>query len=143
MGKLLATISLASYLTVLVAASLWPQHIDEQGLLARITSQILLFTSSVSWLRWFKYDQLEALANVVLYVPLGVFLAVFSHKAKLWLLCFVPVLVSCLAEGSQMLLLPDRYATVTDVLFNSLGGVLGLFIVASIRQLMRNSKTER
>jgi len=140
--QLLATISLGSYLTVLVAASLWPQHIDGQGLLASITNQILGFTSTVSWLRWFNYDKLEALANVVLYVPLGLFLAVSSHKAKPWLLCFVPVLVSFLTESSQMLFLPERYATVTDVLFNSLGGVMGIFTVVSIRQLMRSSRTE-
>lgn len=142
MRKLLAPIALGSYLTVLVAASLWPKPIDGQGLLAAITYQVLVFTRTVSWLSWLQYDQLEQLANVLLYVPLGIFLVILWPKAKLWLICLIPLAVSGLAEISQRLFLPDRYATLNDVFFNTLGGVLGVFIAVSIRQLMRNSKTE-
>jgi len=102
-----------------------------------------MFSKSVTWLRWLKYDQLEALANVLLYVPLGVLLVVISDKTKLWLLCLVPIMVSLLAEGSQRLFLQDRYATANDVFLNSLGGILGLFIAASMRQLKRISKQGR
>ena len=143
MRKLLVPIALGSYLTVLVAASLWPKPVDGQGLLAAITYQVLVFTSTVSWLSWLQYNQLEELANVLLYVPLGIFLVILWPKAKLWVLCLIPLAVSGLAEISQRLFLPDRYATVNDVFFNTLGGVLGVLISASIRQLMRNSKTER
>ena len=143
MRKLLPPIALGSYLTILAAASLWPKPIDGQGLLANLTKQILLFTSNVSWLNWLKYDQLEALANVLLYVPLGIFLVAFLPKAKLWLVCLVPALVSLLAEGSQRLFLPNRYATTNDVFVNTLGGVLGIVIAVSIRQLRKNSKSER
>ena len=143
MRKLLQPIALGSYLTILAAASLWPKPIDGQGLLATLTKQILLFTSNVSWLNWLKYYQLEALANVLLYVPLGIFLVVFLPKVKLWLLCLVPALVSLLAEGSQRLFLPNRYATTNDVFVNALGGVLGIVIAVSIRQLRKNSKSER
>lgn len=125
MRKLLAPIALGSYLTVLVAASLWPKPVDGQGLLAAITYQVLVFTSTVSWLSWLQYDQLEQLANVLLYVPLGIFLVILWPKAKLWMLCLIPLAVSGLAEISQILFLPDRYATVNDVFFNTLGGVLG------------------
>lgn len=142
MRKLLAPIALGSYLTVLVATSLWPKPVDGQGLLASITSEILIFTRGISWLRWIQYNQLEALANILLYVPLGVFLVVFCPKAKLWLICLVPVMVSFLAEGWQRLFLPDRYATSNDVIFNSLGGLLGIFIATSIRRWLKSSKTE-
>lgn len=123
--------------------SAWPKPIEGQGFLADITNQILMFSKSVTWLRWLKYDQLEALANVLLYVPLGVLLVVISDKTKLWLLCLVPIMVSLLAEGSQRLFLQDRYATANDVFLNSLGGILGLFIAASMRQLKRISKQGR
>ena len=141
--KLLGLISLGCYLVVLLLVSAWPKPIEGQGFLADITNQILMFSKSVTWLRWLKYDQLEALANVLLYVPLGVLLVVISDKTKLWLLCLVPIMVSLLAEGSQRLFLQDRYATANDVFLNSLGGILGLFIAASIRQLKRISKQER
>jgi len=141
--KLLGLISLGCYLVVLLLVSAWPKPIEGQGFLADITNQILMFSKSVTWLRWLKYDQLEALANVLLYVPLGVLLVVISDKRKLWLLFFVPIVVSLLAEGSQRLFLPDRTATANDFFLNSLGGILGLFIAASIRQLKRISKQER
>lgn len=143
MRKFLAPIALGSYLTVLVATSLWPKPVDGQGLVAGLTSAILIFTRGVPWLHWLQYNQLEALANVFLYIPLGVFLVIFFPRLKLWQLSFIPALVSLLAEGSQRLLLPDRYATLNDVLCNTLGGVLGIVIAASIRRWKKSSKSER
>jgi glycopeptide antibiotics resistance protein len=91
-------------------------------------------------LKWIQYNQLEAIANVLLYVPLGIFLVMFWPKAKIWLLALIPALISLLVEGSQRLFLPDRYATLNDVLSNALGGVLGIVIAASIRRMMKSSK---
>jgi glycopeptide antibiotics resistance protein len=138
--KPLLALALAGYLLLLTATSLWPKPVDGQGLLAIITSDLLRFASTISWLNWIQYNQLEAIANVFLYIPLGVFLVLLFNKAKLWVLCLMPVLVSLAAEGSQRLFLPDRYATLNDVFFNALGGVLGVFIAASIRQMKKSSK---
>jgi glycopeptide antibiotics resistance protein len=138
--KPLLVIALAGYLILLTATSLWPKPVDGQGLLAIITSDLLNFASTVSWLSWIQYNQLEAIANVVLYIPLGIFLVLLLNKTKLWVLCLLPVLVSLSAEVSQRLFLPDRYATVNDVFYNALGGVLGVFIAASIRRKMKSSK---
>ena len=140
MRKPLLVIALAGYLILLTATSLWPKPVDGQGLLAIITSDLLNFASTVSWLSWIQYNQLEAIANVVLYIPLGIFLVLLLNKTKLWVLCLLPVLVSLSAEVSQRLFLPDRYATVNDVFYNALGGVLGVFIAASIRRKMKSSK---
>jgi glycopeptide antibiotics resistance protein len=138
--KPLLALALAGYLLLLTATSLWPKPVDGQGLLAIITSDLLRFASTISWLNWIEYNQLEAIANVVLYIPLGIFLVLLLNKTKLWVLCLLPVLVSLAAEGSQRLFLPDRYATLNDVFFNALGGVLGVLIAASIRQMKKNSK---
>ena len=140
MRKPLLALALAGYLLLLTATSLWPKPVDGQGLLAIITSDLLRFASTISWLNWIEYNQLEAIANVVLYIPLGIFLVLLLNKTKLWVLCLLPVLVSLAAEGSQRLFLPDRYATLNDVFFNALGGVLGVLIAASIRQMKKNSK---
>lgn len=140
MRKPLALIALVSYLIVLITTSLWPKPVDGEGLLATITREVLRFTSSFDSLKWIQYNQLEAIANVLLYVPLGIFLVMFWPKAKIWLLALIPALISLLAEGSQRLFLPDRYATLNDVLSNALGGVLGIVIAASIRRMMKSSK---
>jgi len=138
--KPLALIALVSYLIVLITTSLWPKPVDGEGLLATITREVLRFTSSYDSLKWIQYNQLEAIANVLLYVPLGIFLVMFWPKAKLWLLALIPALISLLVEGSQRMFLPDRYATLNDVLSNALGGVLGIVIAASIRRMMKSSK---
>jgi len=138
--KPLALIALVSYLIVLITTSLWPKPVDGEGLLATITREVLRFTSAYDSLKWIQYNQLEAIANVLLYVPLGIFLVMFWPKAKIWLLALIPALISLLVEGSQRLFLPDRYATLNDVLSNALGGVLGIVIAASIRRMMKSSK---
>jgi glycopeptide antibiotics resistance protein len=138
--KPLALIALLSYLIVLVGTTLWPKPVDGEGLLAKITSEVLIFTSKISWLNWIQYNELEAIANVFLYIPLGIFLVVFAPRTKTLLLALVPVLVSLLAEGVQRLFLPDRYATINDVVYNALGGLLGILIAKSIARLRKNSK---
>lgn len=140
MRKALSLFALSSYLILLVATSLWPKPVDGQGLLAIITSDLLKFASTVSWLEWIQYNQLEAIANVLLYLPLGAFLVLFWPKARAWALSLIPILVSLLAEGTQRMFLPDRYATLNDVFYNALGGVLGIVISASIRQMRKKSK---
>jgi glycopeptide antibiotics resistance protein len=138
--KPLALTALLSYLIVLVGTTLWPKPVDGEGLLAKITSEVLIFTSNISWLNWIQYNELEAIANVLLYIPLGIFLVVFAQRTRTWVLVLIPVLVSLLAEGSQRLFLPDRYATINDVAYNALGGLIGILIAKSIARLRKNSK---
>ena len=140
MRKPLAVLALLSYLIVLIGTTLWPKPVDGEGLLAKITSDVLIFTSKISWLNWIQYNELEAIANVLLYIPLGIFLVVFASKTRTWVLVLIPIFVSLLAEGSQRLFLPDRYATINDVVYNVLGGLLGIVISKSIARLRKNSK---
>jgi len=138
--KPLALIALMSYLVLLITVSLWPKPVDSEGLVAAATREVLRFTSTIDLLKWVQYNQLEAIANVLLYFPLGVFLVLFWPNAKIWTLCLMPALVSLLAEGFQNLFLSDRYATVNDVFYNALGGVLGIIISVSIRRMKKSSK---
>jgi glycopeptide antibiotics resistance protein len=138
--KPLAVTALLSYLIVLVGTTLWPKPVDGEGLLAKITSEVLIFTSNISWLNWIQYNELEAIANVLLYIPLGIFLVIFAQRTRTWVLVLIPILVSLVAEGSQRLFLPDRYATINDVACNALGGLIGILISKSIARLRKYSK---
>jgi glycopeptide antibiotics resistance protein len=138
--KPLALLALACYLIILVATSIWPKPVDGEGILSIITSELLQFTARTPALDWIQYNELEAIGNLLLYIPLGIFLVVFAPRTKTLLLALVPVLVSLLAEGVQRLFLPDRYATINDVVYNSLGGLLGILIAKSIARLRKNSK---
>jgi glycopeptide antibiotics resistance protein len=138
--KFLALISLAGYLIILVATSIWPKPVDGEGVLSIITRELLNFTARTPGLNWIQYNELEAIGNVLLYIPLGIFLVVFAPRTRTLLLALVPVLVSLLAEGAQRLFLPDRYATINDVAYNALGGLIGILISKSIARLRKNSK---
>jgi glycopeptide antibiotics resistance protein len=138
--KFLALLALAAYLIVLVATSIWPKPVDGEGILSIITSELLQFTARTPALEWIQYNELEAIGNVLLYIPLGIFLVVFAPRKKIVWVILVPVLVSLLAEGVQRLFLPDRYATAFDVFYNSLGGIIGILISKSIARLRKNSK---
>ena len=128
---------MAIYLIVLTLASLWPTPVDGGGFVWYLTSQVLQFTQGISWLNWLQYNQLEAIANALLYLPLGVFLVVLLPKLRIWWLLPIPVLVSVLSEASQRFFLPARYSTLDDVYHNALGGVIGVVISVSIRQLKK------
>ena len=103
MRKPLALLALACYLIILVATSIWPKPVDGEGILSFITRELLNFTARTPALDWIQYNELEAIGNVLLYIPLGVFLVVFAPRTKNLVLALAPVLVSLLAEGSQIL----------------------------------------
>ena len=64
--------------------------------------------------------------NVLLFVPLGVGLALagFSSKRSVIGMCAF----SALIELAQLVVVPGRYSTIGDVITNSLGGALGFAI---------------
>lgn len=102
----------------------WAQHVVE--LLARIG-----VPSSVALL--------EALANVVMFVPfglLGVPLLVaarhwWANRAVLLVVTAAGFAFSGAIETTQ-LLVPDRYSTVQDVLMNGIGAFVGAAVAAVV-----------
>jgi hypothetical protein len=72
----------------------------------------------------------DAVVNVLFYIPLGLLLGVaFPDKAVRWAIVICGF--SLLMEGLQ-LGIPDRTATVIDVLTNTLGGVVGLLLARGL-----------
>lgn len=136
-------LGLLAYLAVLITASLWPTPVDSGGVISFLTSEILKACKNISWLNWVQYNQLEALANVVLYIPLGIFLVVLLPGVSILLLLITPLVVSGVVEELQRWFLPERYSTLDDLLHNALGGFIGVVISASIRQLMRSRAKAR
>lgn len=132
----------ALYLGVLLYASFSPATIDSHGIVWTITSEILKFTRQVSFLNWLQYNQLESLANILLYIPLGVFVYLFLTRLKLWILLIIPTLLSLTVELIQRLALPERYSTFDDVLHNGLGGLIGVLISVSMNRLKKRKSKE-
>lgn len=67
----------------------------------------------------------ELVANVLLFVPLGLALAVRHPRASTWWIAGIAAAVSLAVEGAQAIMNTGRLADITDVLANTTGAVLG------------------
>ncbi|GAA4669363.1 VanZ family protein [Frondihabitans cladoniiphilus] len=111
--------------------TLGPQPYDSStaGLLTRFFD----FSQSHASTRWLDFSNVEGLANVAMFVPLGFFLALFLPR-RAWLVAAVLcVLASTGIEMFQGAYLPTRVEDVRDIVHNGTGGLIGAVLAAVIR----------
>ncbi len=99
--------------------------------LARLVSRITLGQTDVS------VEEAEALANVLLFVPIGLLLRLALPRALSTLLLAVATAGSLGIEVVQYLLLPDRTPSLVDVLTNGGGTAIGLVVGVDVQRLVR------
>lgn len=128
MRLLFAAVGLGLCLGAVLMATLWPTPID-QGYASAI-GRVLAVLHHNGVPDWYGYRWLEATANVLMFVPVGYFLALVFPTRMLWVALPLVPLVSLTLEGAQLIFLPARFATLTDVVANSLGGWWGIAIAA-------------
>lgn len=128
MRLLIAATGLGLCLGLVFMATLWPTPID-RGYEAAI-ERVLTVLHRNGVPGWYGYRWFEATANVVMFVPLGFFLALVFPTRILWAALPLVPLVSLSLEGAQLMFLPARFATLTDVVANSLGGWIGVAVAA-------------
>jgi len=141
------TISTLAWTAIILAITLSPQQPTDGGWVR----------DSLAWLAerglpaWVTYDVIEVAANVVLFIPFGLFLALAlrhrsdrAHRSlserspsrslsersesKGFLLLYPTVLALSLSltiEFTQATFLPARFATVSDLIANTAGALLG------------------
>ena len=113
------------FLAGLAALTLTPSRVEDS-----MPNLLDLVLSGIHRLGWAAVDftRLEILANVLVFVPVGI-LAFLLVPRRAWLLSFlVGPLVSLSIEAAQRLALPHRAATVTDVIANSSGATAGVAV---------------
>lgn len=70
----------------------------------------------------------EFTANVIMFMPLGFFLTLaLPRGVRRWGVLVLP-LMSGLIETAQLLFLPSRFATLSDLVANSTGGWIGILL---------------
>jgi glycopeptide antibiotics resistance protein len=79
------------------------------------------------------YTVLEILANVALFVPFGILAMTAFRWMRVWSATAAGLSTSLLIEGVQ-LFLPTRYSTVSDLIANTAGALIGAAIVAGWRR---------
>jgi glycopeptide antibiotics resistance protein len=125
---------LVSYVIIILFATMWPTPLD-QGYGAAI-EKVLDVVHRNGVPQWFGYNKLEFSANVAMFIPLG-FLAALLLPARIWWLALLicPAL-SIAIELTQATFLAARFATVTDVVSNSIGAVVGILIAVVLRSVV-------
>jgi glycopeptide antibiotics resistance protein len=129
------------YLVALTLIAFWPTPVD-RGAHGSISSVVL-------WLHrhgvpaWLNYAAIEFTANIALFVPVGLLVVVLAGAHRWWLGPLVGASISSAIEFGQ-LFLPERFATVNDVIANSLGAVLGTVVAVIMLNLVlgRNRQSE-
>lgn len=74
------------------------------------------------------FEGVEAVANVVMFVPFGVLVGLLLHRPW-WVVVLLGTATSVLIETVQRWL-PTRYPTLQDVVMNTLGAAVGVVVLA-------------
>ena len=115
-------------------ATLWPTPLD-QGFESSINKLfVVLYRNGVPL--WFGYNKLEFSANVLMFIPLGFLVALLLPARIWWLALIICPAMSIAIELTQALALSARFATVVDVMSNSLGAVVGILIAVMLRAIV-------
>jgi glycopeptide antibiotics resistance protein len=104
--------------------TLSPQQMDTEP--GSFIAELLDFLASHPVTAWIDYDTLEKLANVGMFVPFGFLMALQVGRRRWWIGWVAGIAFTCLIEGTQATLLSaTRFATVSDLVTNSLGAGIG------------------
>lgn len=110
----------AVYGIALALIAFWPEPVDSgAGRLLKWVTQVFPVLT---------YQRIEFGANVLLFVPLGIGLALLMKNLR-YLVMPLGFLTSLTIEAGQAVFIPDRYPTVSDLIANTAGACIGLVAV--------------
>lgn len=84
-----------------------------------------------------KINAGEIIMNVLIFVPLGFYAEILFGKWIFWKKLFLIFLISLIVEGLQYVLVVGAF-DITDIITNTLGGMIGLIICKSIVKMLHN-----
>lgn len=119
---------LGLYLAALAVIGFWPSPVDRP--LAGFLNEILTALRGNALTSGIRYRHVEAAANVVLFIPLGVLVAVLLPPRRWWLAAATGLLTSAAIEAVQHAFLSQRQASPADLAANTLGALLGALCIA-------------
>lgn len=111
------------YLAVVGWITLGPQPLDAAG--SRILFRALRFFGNHALTQWITYGRVEFLANVAMFVPIGLLFLLLLGRRRWWLAALFGIVVTIAIELSQRWI-PNRVSDAGDVLADSLGTALGV-----------------
>lgn len=77
---------------------------------------------------WITYNDLEFTANMVMFLPVGLFLLLLFGRRQWWLAILLSFALSSGIELYQGAFLPTRVADIRDVISNTSGAIVGVLL---------------
>ena len=100
------------------------------------------------YLETLTVDRVEFLANIAMFVPIGVFLLLLVGAERWWIALFLPFFLTIFIETAQRGI-PGRVSDPRDILANTMGGVAGVVLAmiltlpATLRRHRRRRERDR
>lgn len=88
------------------------------------------------------FSELNVYGNILLFIPLGIYLQIFLKKKQVWRSLLAVVGVSVFFEIFQ-LAFGIGATDIDDVILNTIGGLAGIFIFRLMRLMFKNEKSVR
>jgi glycopeptide antibiotics resistance protein len=125
--------ALALIACAVVAITFWPTPVDRpfHSALGRIIAAL----HHHGMPEWITYPVIESASNVVMFVPLGALVALLALPSLWWVSGLFGLIASLLIEFSQMLFLPQRFASAGDLAANTAGALLGGAVICALRYI--------
>jgi glycopeptide antibiotics resistance protein len=92
---------------------------------------------------WFNYAFVEAAANVLLFVPVGIAATSAFPDKRWWRIAALGLVVSGCMELGQLLFLSSRVASPLDLVTNTAGCVLGIALAQALLRVPKKRQTQR
>lgn len=136
-----ARVLLAVYLVVLAVVAFWPTPVD-RPVAGRL--QTVLFALHHAGLpQLLNYNFVEFASNILMFAPIGT-LATLAfpafHRGRIVLAAF---LVSCGMELGQLLFLHDRVPSAMDIVANTSGAMLGIWVLGVVEEWLRRADFDK
>lgn len=123
-------VTLLAYIACVLVITLWPSPPDPGA--NPLLLRLLDWAHGAGLPAAFDLVTLEVVANVVMFVPLGLLLASSARVPRPWLAVTAGLALSAAIETTQIAL-PGRYPTLQDVVANTAGAALGAAAVVATR----------
>jgi len=131
----------ATYLVLLTWAVLWKLEVPYVGAAWALPRPFKLVPFVASGDAGAS-DPLELLANLLLFVPFGVYLGLLAPRWRRWAAAALFACASLLLEATQHVISTGSF-DITDVIVNTVGGLAGLGVVVLARRRLTVSTITR
>jgi len=125
-------IAFMAYLVGLAFVGFWPAPVDKP--ISHTLTAALKYLHGLGMPGWLDYHFVEASANVAMFIPLGIVAAKALPNKPWWQLAAIGLMASVCMELGQLLFFTARFSSLTDIVTNTFGGVVGIMSARLVPQ---------